>query len=211
MLISFFIASVVLALTPGPDNVFVLGQSLVYGARAGLVITLGLCTGLVVHTVLVAFGVAEFLARSHWALPLLALFGAGYLGYLALLSWRAQAVGVAAYSAGRAAALTLPQYYRRGVIMNLTNPKVLLFFLAFLPQFVLGEERVALQIFTLGGLFMLAALMVFTTMALMAGRLQQFMNRNSQGQVWLNRVVAVVFALLALRLLAMAMGAVGLV
>lgn len=204
--ISFFLASVLLALTPGPDNVFVLVQSLAQGARAGVVITLGLCSGLVVHTALVALGVAELIRQSQWALPLLALFGAGYLSYLAWMSWQAGLVRVNKNSQDANQRKNhFGPLYRRGVIMNLTNPKVLLFFLAFLPQFVRGDEAVAQQIFMLGGVFIVAALLVFCSIALACVKIQPVLNSGA-GQLWLNRVVALVFAGLALRLIWVAVG-----
>ncbi|BFM05465.1 LysE family translocator [Halioxenophilus aromaticivorans] len=199
--ISFFLASVLLAITPGPDNIFVLVQSLAQGARAGIAITLGLCTGLVVHTSLVAFGVAEFISQTRLALPILALFGAAYLGYLAWMSWHAGLVQVNASSDGQSASVNGWRLYGRGVVMNLTNPKVLLFFLAFLPQFVQGGVAVAQQIFALGGVFIVAALLVFCGIALACAKVQPLINHQGVGQVWLNRAVALVFALLAVRLI----------
>ena len=198
--ISFFLASVLLAITPGPDNVFVLVQSLAQGARAGVVITLGLCAGLVVHTLLVALGVAELIRQTQWALPLLALFGAGYLSYLAWMSWRAGLVQVANAGVNTGPEFNAARYFVRGVVMNLTNPKVLLFFLAFLPQFVQGSHAVAQQIFVLGGVFIAAALLVFCAIALACAKIQPLLNSGT-GQSGLNRVVALVFAGLAMRLI----------
>ena len=127
----FLFAAVLLALSPGPDNLFVLTQSALHGRRVGWLITLGLCTGLLVHTTAVVIGVAALLRTSAVAFNILRVAGAAYLLWLAWQMWRATSL-----PAGNARPpLRNWQYYRRGIIMNVTNPKVTLFFLAFLPQF----------------------------------------------------------------------------
>ena len=131
-LATFFAASLLLALAPGPDNIFVLTQSAVHGRKAGLTVTLGLCTGLIVHTTAVAFGVAIIFQASAFAFTALKLFGAGYLVYLAWHAFRAAAETILAE---RGNGLSSIKLYRRGILMNVTNPKVSIFFLAFLPQF----------------------------------------------------------------------------
>ena len=129
---AFFVTAIVMGLAPGPDNIFVLTQSALYGFRAGIVTTLGLMTGLFGHTAAVALGVAALFQTSEMAFTVLKCAGAAYLLYLAWLSFRSGA------SRAWLEQSTFPGYwalYRRGVIMNITNPKVTLFFLAFLPQF----------------------------------------------------------------------------
>ena len=151
--LAFFGVALLLGITPGPDNVFVLLQSLAHGRKAGLLVVLGLCTGLVVHTLAVALGLAAVFAASEMAFVLLKFAGAAYLAYLAWQAWRAP---VSDQPAGQALSLNGRQLYGRGILMNLTNPKVVLFFLAFLPQFVepqrhrLEVTRVVLQAFERG-------------------------------------------------------------
>jgi threonine/homoserine/homoserine lactone efflux protein len=153
-LATFFLASVLLGLAPGPDNIFVLTQSALRGRRAGLLVTLGLCTGLVVHTTAVAFGVAVIFQASAVAFTALKLFGAGYLLYLA---WHAFRSSAAKISAGRENELGYGKLYRRGIIMNVTNPKVSIFFLAFLPQFAdPARGSLTLQMMMLGGVFIVS-------------------------------------------------------
>ena len=127
-LVTFFSASVLLGLAPGPDNLFVLTQSALRGRGAGLLVTLGLCTGLIAHTAAVSLGVAAVFQTSALAFTLLKLVGAGYLLWLA---WQAFRAAAAALPTGRAA-LAGWALYRRGIVMNVTNPKVSIFFLAFL-------------------------------------------------------------------------------
>jgi threonine/homoserine/homoserine lactone efflux protein len=198
-LATFAVASILLDLAPGPDNIFVLTQSALYGRRAGLMVTLGLCTGLIFHTSLVALGVAALIQASPVAFTVLKAVGAGYLLYLA-------------WGAFRSRASTLPedavpemswwQYYRRGIIMNVSNPKVSVFFLAFLPQFAdPGMGPMAPQIFLLGGIFMGFALVIFGAIAILAGILGDRLRNSPRIQVHMNRLVGVVFVVLAVRLL----------
>lgn len=197
-LLTFTLASTLLSLAPGPDNIFVLMQSALHGARAGLLVTLGLCTGLVVHTALVAAGVAAIFIVNDLAFTLLKLVGAAYLLYLALGAWRA---GASTLPAGQVPQQTALQLYRRGIVMNLTNPKVAIFFLAFLPQFATPEKgSIAIQIMMLGVIFIAIALFVFGAVALLSGRLADAFKRSTAVQRVLNRAAALVFAGLALRL-----------
>jgi threonine/homoserine/homoserine lactone efflux protein len=124
-LATFSTASVLLALAPGPDNIFVLTQSALRGPIAGLLVPPGLCTGVLVHTTAVAFGVAAIFQVSALAFTLLKLFGAGYLLYLAWRAFRASAESIAGDPADR---LDYAKLYRRGIIMSVTNPKVSIFF-----------------------------------------------------------------------------------
>jgi len=195
----FFLTSILLALTPGPDNLFVLTQSLAYGRRPGLIIVLGLCTGLIIHTALVAFGIAAIIAASPMVFKLLKLIGAGYLLFLAWGFWQIHRVQKAE---NKQSHLTALQLYRRGFIMNVTNPKVGIFFLAFLPQFVQPQtEGAALQIIVLGLLFMLSTMLVFGGIAILAGYYSQFFSASSQKKNILNRFISLLFVVIALNLL----------
>ena len=195
---TFFLASVLLALTPGPDNLFVLIHSAQHGARSGLLVVLGLCTGLLFHTAGVALGLAALLAAYSWALQLLKAAGCAYLLRLAWLSWRATAVQS---QQEHTPALSARTSYWRGVWVNLSNPKVAIFFLAFLPQFVRPEAgSVALQVACLGGLFMLAALLVFGGLACFASWVGAWFQRSTRAQRALNWSAGTIFVGLAARL-----------
>lgn len=194
----FFAAAIALGLAPGPDNIFVLTQSALYGRLAGLVVTLGLCTGLVVHSVAVALGVAAIFQTSEIAFTALKIIGAGYLLYLAFQAFRAGATDLPGKDGP---ALSLWSLYRRGIVMNVTNPKVAIFFLAFLPQFAdPARGSVPLQILLFGGLFIVATILVFGGVALGGGLLGAFLRRSPGAQIWLNRVAGIVFVGLAVRL-----------
>lgn len=193
----FFSSAILLALSPGPDNIFVLTISIARGALAGITTTLGLCSGLVVHTLAVALGVAVFIQESALAFSLLKLAGALYLAWLAWKIFRAPAEELAASTSRE----SHKRLYLRGVLMNIMNPKVSLFFLAFLPQFVNPQlGSVTLQIALLGLLFMASAFVVFGLISLAAGRIGRFLGKG-KGALILNRLSGVVFAGLAVKLL----------
>lgn len=192
-------ASVALAIAPGPDNLFVLTQAALHGRKAGLLVTLGLCTGLLVHIAAVALGVAALLKTSVVAFTVLKLAGAAYLLYLA---WQAFRAGSSTLAASTGPPLSPRALYSRGIIMNVTNPKVAIFFLAFLPQFVdPAWGAIPVQIAVLGLVFMASGLLVFGAIAWAAGRLGGWLRRSAGAQIVINRLAATVFVLLALRLL----------
>ncbi|MCK4541379.1 MAG: LysE family translocator [Spirochaetales bacterium] len=197
-LLTFFAASILLGLAPGPDNIFVLAQSAMHGRSAGIVVMLGLCTGLIVHSIAVALGVAVIFQTSAVAFSFLKYIGAGYLLYLAWQAFRSSVGRIPSKPDGEVSRWKL---YRRGIIMNITNPKVSIFFLAFLPQFAdPSRGLISLQLLILGGLFILATILVFGGIALLAGTLGQWANRSYRVQKILNKVAGTVFLGLALKL-----------
>jgi len=197
-LIMFAGASALLALAPGPDNIFVLTQSILSGAAAGFRVTLGLCTGLVVHTAVVTLGVAAVFQTSLLAFNMLKYCGAAYLLYLA---WQAFRVSSDKIEIGEKKELTPWQLYRRGIIMNATNPKVSLFFIAFLPQFTSPEKgRLPLQMVLLGVIFAVITVIVFGLISRLAGYVGAWINRSKRGAAVLNRAAGTVFAVLAVKL-----------
>jgi threonine/homoserine/homoserine lactone efflux protein len=195
---AFFLASTLLAIAPGPDNVFVLTQSALHGKLSGLVVVFGLCTGLLVHTAAVTFGIAVIFQASTLAFTMLKIIGAGYLVYLALQIVRATPEQIRMQSDQQKCLGTL---YRRGIIMNVTNPKVSIFFLAFLPQFAdPGRGPISLQMVALGGIFITATILVFGAMALIGGALGEWLNRSERAQRVMNWTAGTIFVGLALKL-----------
>lgn len=197
-IVAFTTTSLVLALIPGPDNIFVLMQAAMRGARVGFAVTLGLCTGLILHTAAVAFGIAVLFQRSELAFTGLKIAGALYLLYLAYAAFRA---GPARLGVDAGAARPYWRMYARGVLMNITNPKVAIFFLAFLPQFVSpGAGPVAAQVASLGALFIAATLVAFVVISLLAGAIADRIMASERAQVMMNRFAGVVFVGLAAKL-----------
>ena len=197
-LLLFLTASLLLCIAPGPDNIFVLTQSMLRGVSSGLLVTLGLCTGLLVHTSAVALGVAVIFQQSLLAFTILKLCGAAYLLYLAWGAFRAGASGLGSL---KAVALDKTALYRRGIVMNITNPKVSIFFLAFLPQFTNPTQgHLTLQLLELGAIFIVCTLLVFGLVSLLAGKLGNWFNQSPKAEVIMNRVAGSVFAALAVKL-----------
>lgn len=196
-LITFTVASLLLGLAPGPDNLFVLTQSALHGCKAGIFITLGLATGLVVHTGAVALGVAVIFQTSPAVFNSLKITGGIYLAYLA---WQAFHTGSNDFG-GTSPLLSAARLYRRGIIMNTTNPKVALFFLAFLPQFTTQQNGFLVwQVILLGVVFILTTLVVFVAIAILAGNLGTWLKRSPKAQLYLNRMAGTVLLGLALKL-----------
>ena len=195
---AFFLASTLLAIAPGPDNIFVLTQSALHGRLSGLVVVFGLCTGLLAHTAAVAFGVAVIFQASALAFTLLKVAGAGYLVYLAWQILRASPEQIHMRGEQKKSHGTL---YRRGIIMNITNPKVSIFFLAFLPQFTdPARGSISLQMIALGGVFIVATILVFGSIALLGGALGEWLNRSRTAQRIMNWSAGTIFIGLALKL-----------
>ena len=196
-IIAFVTASVVLSLVPGPDNIFVMSHSALKGWRIGFYITLGLCTGLIGHTVLIAIGVSVIFQTSAIAFNGLKIIGAFYLLYLAWLSVQNKELNLG----GTDKDSTNRSYYFTGVIMNLTNPKVALFFLVFLPQFVnTSNDNVSIQISLLGLLFILSALCVFTSIAYLTSFLEDILKKSKTVNRNLNLLAALIYFTLAVNL-----------
>ena len=198
ILLIFFTTSVLLALSPGPDNLFVMTQAAQQGRKAGLFVTLGLCTGLLFHTAAVTFGLAALFKASAVAFTILKCTGAGYLLYLA---WGAFRAGTATGPMTAVEHLDSADLYRRGIIMNITNPKVSIFFLAFLPQFAdPANGPLSLQLVLLGSVFILATIIVFGAISLLAGFFGEHFRKSARAQKVLNRAASGIFAGLAIKL-----------
>lgn len=198
-LITFFGASVLLALAPGPDNIFVLAQSIVQGSRAGIIIAFGLCSGLIFHTLIVTLGVATLFQTSPVAFTALKLIGGAYLLYLGWMSIRS--AKAATVISGGQQHIPFKKLYVRGIIMNVTNPKVSLFFLAFLPQFVdASRGMVGAQMALLGFVFIIATILVFSSIALAAGLIGSYLSKSAKAMSVINYAAGVIFIALAAKL-----------
>ena len=162
-----------LTLAPGPDILYLLTKSLSDGAKAGIILACGLVSGIVFHTTLVMVGVAALIKSSATAMLLLKIFGAAYLLFLAFGAFKSARAGKKISLARADKNFSSAALYKRGVLMNVLNPKVLLFFLAFLPQFVnLSADGASLTILFLGVVFAVQALIIFSGVAFFAGRVR---------------------------------------
>ena len=235
----FFIAALVVAIAPGPDNLFVLAQSATHGTRAGICVICGLCTGIAVQTTLLIVGVSALIAASPVAFFVLQCCGAAYLLYLAYKSFQVRAgvvkiderrdirhsglrpvVDVIPYGETRdernvglderretreSSGLSFRKLYLRGIIMNLTNPKAVLFALSFIPPAVRMDSVLSpsLQMAILGVEFVVATFIVFGSIAFLAGTVKNFLLNSPKANRNLNWFSGCVFVLLAIALFVM--------
>ena len=229
-MLEFFIAALVIGIAPGPDNLFVLAQSATYGARLGFCIILGLCTGNAIHTCLLVAGVSALIAASPTAFFVIQCLGAAYLLYLAYKSFGVKAGVVVSSEFGiRSSESCHPErnaveskdpvkssdaisgvpsarsLYMRGIIMNLTNPKVILFVLSLIPPAVRLDRPIhpSLQMAIFGGEFILATMIVFGSIALLAGTVKKFLLTSPKANRNLNWFSGAVFVFLAVALFAL--------
>nr|WP_321411598.1 LysE family translocator [uncultured Allomuricauda sp.] len=192
LLIAFLVSSLALALSPGPDNIFVLTQSISNGTKSGLATVFGLVSGCLVHTTLLAFGVSEIIKRSDTLFFAIKLFGAMYLLYLAFQVYRSDASILLDKENNQSKS---PQkLFWTGFTMNVLNPKVTIFFLAFFPGFLFSDSlNTVVQFYILGLLFMFSALLVFGAIAVLAGRISKYLSRHKKAGFHLKWVQIVVF------------------
>lgn len=197
-LLAFLPAALALNLTPGADMMFVLAQGLKGGARAGMAANLGIALGCFVHVLIAGLGLAALLKAHPLAFEVIRWGGVGYLLWLAVRSWNAGRPEIASVTRAPAA-----RVFREALVVNLLNPKVALFILAFLPQFVTASKPVLPQFLALGVIICAGGLVINGAVGLFAGRL----GRALLGSDWLargmNRATGGIFAALALRLAVM--------
>ena len=196
-LLTFLTTALLLAFVPGPDNLFVVTQAALRGRLAGLMVVLGLCTGLIVHTTAVALGVAALFQKSVLAFSFLKYAGAAYLAYLAWQAFRTKPIRYSTIETNN----VRMRFYLKGILMNLTNPKVSIFFLAFLPQFVDHQAgQISLQLFILGGLFIIVTLVTFGSMSFFAALAGSRIIQSVKAQKIMNKIASVIFLGLAVKL-----------
>ena len=198
-LISFSIATLFLALSPGPDNLYVIAQSLANGTKSGIATTIGLISGCIVHTTLLAVGVSAIIAASETLFYGLKVMGACYLLFLAYNVFRSNAYVVLKDKTSKK---SYSKLFKQGVIMNLVNPKILIFFLAFFPGFLWDEYQYTIyQFYVLGILFMAISFIVFSGLAILAGYISTALNENKNIYVLLKWTQIVVFVGIAVFIL----------
>jgi threonine/homoserine/homoserine lactone efflux protein len=175
-LISFIGASMLLTIMPGPDIIYVLVQSATNGKKYGIATSLGLVSGIIIHTSLVAFGVSAIIKQSESIFFMIKLFGALYLLYLAYITYKSNDEVLLNTKAEKKGLLKL---FKQGFIMNVLNPKVSIFFLAFFPGFLYSStQSTIIQFYVLGGLFMLQALIIFSMVSVLSGNFASYLKAH---------------------------------
>ncbi|WP_339838323.1 LysE family translocator [uncultured Maribacter sp.] len=200
ILLAFSIATFALALSPGPDNIFVLIQSISNGRKFGLAVVVGLMTGCLVHTTLLAFGVSAVIKDNPIIFTVIKIFGAVYLLYLAISVYRAD--DSISIETENKQVNSLSTLFRQGFIMNVLNPKVTIFFLAFFPGFLFSDSiSTIIQFYVLGLLFIIISSIVFGSIALLSGSISDFLVGNKRTGFVLKWVQIIVFIGIAIFLL----------
>ena len=192
ILISFIIAVSILAISPGPDNIFVLMQSVVHGKKYGLATITGLMTGCIVHTTFVAIGISAIIKENNTIFLGIKILGAVYLLYLAykVITGGSEI----SMSTEKIDKKTPFQLFKIGFIMNVLNPKVTLFFLALFPGFLFSEILpISLQFYTLGALFILVSFVIFSLIAILGGTISEKIKTSKNIGVWLQWMQVFVF------------------
>ena len=196
----FFAAAVLLNVSPGADHVFILGRTVAQGRRAGFLSSWGVCSGAMIHVLAAAFGISAILAASATAFTIVKLAGAAYLIWLGLRALRSQGLAIPTSAEGLKPASPWA-IYRQGLIVDLLNPKVAVFFMAFLPQFVdprLGHA--GLQMIALGAVVIAVALVWETILIFGAGALSRRLRAQPAIARWINRVTGATVIWLGVRL-----------
>ena len=188
----FLISSLVLTLMPGPDILFVLNQSL-ENKKSGFLISIGLCSGLVIHTLILMFGLSVFIETNEYLINYLKYFGALYLFYLAYVEFQTKL--------NKEIESNSTNLFFRGLYMNLVNPKVLLFFIAYFPNFLFSETiSVSLQFLILGLIFILQALIIFFIVSIASNNLSSYLKIDIRNKklTYFKSLVFIVIGLLIL-------------
>ena len=195
---TFLTAAILLNLSPGPDMAFILAQTARHGRRSGFAAMLGIWTGTCLHSLLAALGLSAILATSATAFLLVKWVGVIYLVWLGIQALRSEGYIQASQTQELAGDTTV---YRQGILVSLLNPKVAIFFLAFLPQFVVeGAGPVSAQLFLHGILIIVAAIVIEPPLIIASARIANFMGNSANLTKWLDRLLGTLFIGLGVRL-----------
>jgi len=200
ILISFIIATAALAFSPGPDNIYVLMQSISHGKKFGLATVFGLISGCLVHTTFVAFGVSALIKENGHLFFSIKLFGAAYLVYLAYKVYKSD--GSLHLNSENVPKKSVSQLFKQGFLMNVLNPKVSLFFLALFPGFLFSSTlNEVTQFYVLGLLFMAVSFIIFSTIAILAGSISNYIKQHKHIGNYLKWLQIIVFVGIAVFIL----------
>jgi len=195
----FIIASFLLCLAPGPDNIYVLTQGMTKSKKAAIVTTLGLCSGIIIHTTAAAFGISIIFQSSEMAFDIVKYLGAIYLLYIAFqaFKYRNEPLDLSVQNSSS----ELKKLFIKGFFMNVLNPKVSIFFLAFLPQFVSPTNgNVPMQMITLGVIFMILTLMTFSSIGIAGNILSSKLLEKPSIVKYMNILTSFILGALAIKL-----------
>ena len=196
---TFFTSAVLLNLSPGPDMAFILGQTAKRGVQSGFSAMFGIWTGAFIHVIFAALGLSAILATSAVAFSAVKWIGAAYLIWLGIQALRSRGTNMSVN--GQVSPKGLMKIFKQGVLVAVLNPKVAIFFLAFLPQFVeAGAGPVSAQLFLHGSLINVVAALVEPPLILVGGKLTGYLSNNTQVSRWMDRGLGALFVGLGIKL-----------
>jgi threonine/homoserine/homoserine lactone efflux protein len=196
---TFVTAAVLLNLSPGPDMAFILGQTAKRGVQSGFSAMFGIWTGAFIHVIFAALGLSAILATSAAAFSAVKWIGAAYLIWLGIQALRSKGTNMSVNS--QLSPKGLMKIFKQGVLVAVLNPKVAIFFLAFLPQFVeAGAGPVSAQLFLHGSLIIVVAALVEPPLILIGGKLTGYLSNNKQVSQWMDRGLGALFVGLGIKL-----------
>lgn len=200
IIISFIISSILLTLSPGPDIIYVLTQSIGNGKQSGIALAAGLVTGIIGHTLVVAFGLGTIINNSPTIFYSIKYLGAAYLLYLAYKIYKHKNIPIKTSTS--VTKKKLSNLYKEGIVMNLLNPKVTIFFLAFFPGFLFHNKwPVELQFICLGTLFMIQAFLVFYGISTLSAMVSHTIHKSTDFQKYMPWAQIIVLVGIAIFLL----------
>ena len=195
----FLLSGILLNITPGTDIIYVLSRATVGGRKVGVVSAFGICTGILIHTVLVSLGASAILASSKVAFNIMKILGAVYLAYMGIKTITSKET---MFQRGTGNAQNLSAVFRQGVLTNALNPKVALFFLALLPQFVVADNPYGpIPFLILGFTFFTTSIIWCLFIAYVASFVSGFLNRNEKISKFANKFAGIVYILLGINVL----------
>ena len=194
-ILSFFLTSLALTISPGPDIMYVLSTSISKGKQFGIAAAIGLSSGLLFHTSLLAFGISAIIVAIPWLFIAIKVFGTLYLARIIYFLYTSPIEPLSIETPNSSQkATTVFQQIQQGLVMNVLNPKVMLFFLSLFPSFLNPESGdLKTQIYTLGSIFMIQAIIVFVTVAILSSYLRKYILKNQYIQGVLNYIQIAVF------------------
>lgn len=196
----FFSTALALNIAPGPDLLYILTKTIANGKKVGIASALGVCTGALFHVAAASLGLSAILVSSALAFSIVKFIGVGYLLYLAYQSFRSAGTSLNITSNGQPKESAW-KAFKQGVLVDILNPKVAIFFMAFLPQFIREDYgAVPIQLLYLGLLVIAVAIIVEVTYVLLASKLTKKVRSSKRVSVLLDRVVGAVFVALGLKL-----------
>jgi len=196
----FLTTALALNIAPGPDLLYILTKTMANGKKVGIASSLGVCTGALFHVFLAAFGLSAIIASSAIAFTIVKIIGACYLLYLAYQSFRSSGTNLD-ISTSKEPKETPFSAFKQGILIDILNPKVAIFFMAFLPQFIRNDHgSVPFQLLYLGLIIVVIAIVVEVVYVLVASKLTEKVRGSKKISMWLDRVVGTVFLALGIKL-----------